>query len=528
MSRFALALAFGLFAAPAAAQTAFTLLHTNDFHSRIEPITRFDSTCAPADDAAGECFGGSARLATALAALRAQAPGPVLLVDAGDQFQGSLFFAHHRGRAEAEMMAALGYDAMAVGNHEFNLGPEALEAFAKAVPFPVLSANLDLTRAPELAEVIVPWTVIEIGGDRVGLIGLTPPDTAELSSPGPTVGFDDPIPVLRRALVSLEAEGVRNVVLLSHLGLPADLRLAAEVAGVDVIVGGHSHSLLSNSAEGAAGPYPIWVEGPEGHRTAVVQAYGYGKWVGRLELAFDAEGRVTGAAGDTVLIDAAFAPDPDLAARIAELAEPIAALRAEVVAETAAPVDGDRTSCRAGECEMGVLVAEAMLDRVRGQGVQVALQNGGGLRASLPEGPVTMGDVLAVLPFQNALSTFRLRGADLVAALENGVSQVEEGAGRFPQVAGLRFVWDPEAAAGSRVVSVEVAGEGGWAALESEALYGVVSNDFLRRGGDGYGVLRDAALDAYDFGPGLEEVVRDWLAARSPYRPETDGRIARN
>lgn len=524
---FAAALALGLPGLPATAQTAFTLLHTNDFHSRIAPVTRSGGACAPADDAEGKCFGGSARLATALAELRTRAPGPVLLVDAGDQFQGSLFFTEYAGLAEAEMMAALGYDAMAVGNHEFNLGPVALGAFARAAPFPLLSANLDLSDDPALAAVIAPWTVVEVAGARVGLVGLTPPDTAELSSPGDTVRFRDPEPALREALAALEAEGVGKVILLSHLGLPADRRLAAEVAGVDVIVGGHSHSLLSNTAADAEGPYPIWVEGPEGHRTAVVQAGGFGRWIGRLELTFDAEGRLAGAEGDTVPIDAGFAPDPVLAARIAELAAPLEALRDEVVAEVSAPVDGDRAACRTGECEMGVLVAEAMLDRVRAQGVQVAIQNGGGLRAGFEAGPVSMGDVLTVLPFQNALATFRLRGADLRAALEHGVAAVEEGAGRFPQVAGLRFVWDPEAAPGARIVEVEVAEGDGWATLEPEADYGVVSNDFLRRGGDGYAMLRDAAMDAYDFGPGLDEVVRDWLAARSPYAPGTDGRIGR-
>ena len=512
-------------ALPAWGQASFTLLHTGDFHSRLEPISRFDSTCGDKDRAEGKCFGGSARLATAIAAARA-ASNATLLIDSGDQFQGSLFFMQHNGLAEAEMMVALGYEAMAVGNHEFDKGPEALRGLLDAVDFPVLAANLDVSAEPLLAGRIAPSTVIEVGGGKVGIIGLTPLDTAELSSPGPNVKFLDPLEAVAREAARLEAEGVRNIVVLSHLGLPADERLASLAKGVDLIVGGHSHTLLSNTVEGAAGPYPTWVEGPD-HRVAIVHAGAYGKYLGSLKVEFDAEGRLTSAEGEPILLDASVAEDEAIVARVAALAEPIEQLRAQVVAEATAPIDGDRASCRSGECQMGVLVADAMLDRVRDQGVQIALQNGGGLRASIDAGPITMGEVLTVLPFQNALSTFRLSGADVLAALENGLSQVEDGAGRFPQVAGLRFIWDPAAPAGSRVTVADVEGPSGWEPIDPAKMYGVVSNDFMRRGGDGYEVLRDKAEAAYDYGPGLEQVVADYLAAKGPYAPYTDGRIAR-
>jgi 5'-nucleotidase len=198
----------------------------------------------------------------------------------------------------------------------------------------------------------------------------------------------------------------------------------------------------------------------------------------------------------------------------------------QVVAETTAPIDGDRTSCRAGECQMGNLVAEAMLERTRDQGIQIAIQNGGGLRASIDAGPVTMGEVLTVLPFQNTLSTFQLTGEDVRAALENGVSQVEEGAGRFPQVAGLKYTWNPDETPGARIVDVMVEEDGAWVPLEPEKTYGVVSNNFMRAGGDGYSMFATNGMNAYDYGPGLEIVVADFLAEHGPYEPFTDGRIA--
>ncbi|MEQ9056861.1 MAG: 5'-nucleotidase C-terminal domain-containing protein, partial [Roseovarius confluentis] len=165
-------------------------------------------------------------------------------------------------------------------------------------------------------------------------------------------------------------------------------------------------------------------------------------------------------------------------------------------------------------------VAEAMLARVADQGVEIALMNGGGVRASIDAGPITMGEVLTVLPFQNTLSTFRIDGATLKEALENGVSQFGEGAGRFPQVAGMTFVFDPSAEVGSRITEVTVGGE----PLDPERDYLAVSNDYLRNGGDGYSMLRDAA-DAYDFGPDVADVLAEYLAQNSPYAPKTDDRI---
>ena len=169
---------------------------------------------------------------------------------------------------------------------------------------------------------------------------------------------------------------------------------------------------------------------------------------------------------------------------------------------------------------MGSLIADAMLDRVKDQGITVAIQNGGGIRASIDAGPVTMGEVLTVLPFQNTLSTFEVTGAVLLEALENGVSQVEEGAGRFPQVAGMTYAFDASKPAGSRVSDVMVGG----APIDMDKVYGVVSNNYVRNGGDGYKMFVDAA-NAYDFGPDLADVTAEFIAANAPYKPYTDGRI---
>jgi 5'-nucleotidase len=168
-----------------------------------------------------------------------------------------------------------------------------------------------------------------------------------------------------------------------------------------------------------------------------------------------------------------------------------------------------------------------MLDRVAGQGVTIALANGGGLRASIDAGPVTMGEVLTVLPFRNTLATFEASGEMIVAALENGVSQLEDGAGRFLQVAGLKYSFDPAQPAGSRVSEVQVlVGGDAWAPIDPATTYLVVTNNYVRQGGDGFAMFTQAAR-AYDYGPDLADVTAEFMAKVGPYTPFLDGRITR-
>ena len=329
-------------------------------------------------------------------------------------------------------------------------------------------------------------------------------------------------------MAALEAQGVNKIIALTHVGLPADLRIAAAVPGIDAVVGGHSHTYLSATDQRRDGAYPTYASQDDGTLVPVVQAYAYSKYVGHLKLTFSDDGKLLEAGGNTILLDASVTPDPEIAARVAELAGPIEELKARVIGSADEVIEGDRAVCRAMECAMGNLVADAMLDRVKDQGVTIAIQNGGGLRASIDAGEVTMGEVLTVLPFQNTLSTFEVSGAVIKAALENGVSQVEEGAGRFPQVAGMAFTWDPDAAPGSRIVEVMVADGGAMVPLDEAKVYKVVTNNYVRGGGDGYRMFSGDDKNAYDYGPDLADVTAEFIAKNGgSYTPYTDGRISK-
>ena len=511
------AAALALTSGVAMADYSLTILHTNDFHARFEPISKYDSGCSAEDNDAGECFGGSARLITAIEGARGRSNNSIL-VDGGDQFQGTLFYTYYKGKLAAEMMNKMGYTAMTVGNHEFDDGPEVLRGFMDAVEFPVLMSNADVSGEPLLADVLMKSTVIEQGGEKIGLIGLTPQDTDELASPGPNIIFTDPSDAVQGEVDKLTEAGVNKIIVLSHSGYGVDQTVAENTTGVDVIVGGHTNTLLGDM-DRAEGPYPTMVG-----NTAIVSAYAYGKFLGELNVTFNDEGNVTEATGAPIIMDAAVTEDEATKARIAEAAAPLDEIRNRVVAETSEAIEGNRDVCRAQECSMGNLVADAMLDRVADQGVQIAIANSGGLRASIDAGEVTMGEVLTVLPFQNTLSTFEADGATIIEALENGVSQVADGAGRFPQVAGLKFTFDASAEPGSRVSDVMVMDGDAFAPIDPEATYLAVTNNYVRNGGDGYAMFKDAE-NAYDFGPDLADVTAEFLAANAPYTPYTDGRI---
>ncbi|MFN7165600.1 MAG: bifunctional metallophosphatase/5'-nucleotidase [Pannonibacter sp.] len=513
----------------ALADYSVTVLHTNDLHSRIEQINKFDTGCSADESQKGECFGGVARVKAKIderrKALAAEGKN-VIVLDAGDQFQGSLFYTTYKGKDSAEFMNLIGYDAMAVGNHEFDDGPQGLADFIGMVKFPVISGNTDVINEPLLKGKLPGAVILDVGGQKLAIVATLAEDTNETSSPGQGVRFIKSEDYLKGAVDALELAGINKIIALTHVGLPRDKEIAASVAGIDAIVGGHSHTLLSNTNDKAAGPYPTLVANPAGKDVPIVQAYAYSKYVGEVELTFDDNGNLISAKGEPILLDKSVEPDPAVVARVAELAKPLEEVRAKVIGASAAAIDGSRDTCRAGECQMGNLVADAMLARVKDQGIQIAIQNGGGLRASIDAGEVTMGEVLTVLPFQNSLATFQLKGSDVIAALENGVSKVEEGAGRFPQVSGLRYKWTRAKPAGEgRIITVEVMEDGGWKPIDPDKIYGVATNNYMRSGGDGYGVFAKAGINAYDYGPGLEEVVADFIAGAKDYTPYTDSRV---
>jgi 5'-nucleotidase len=369
-------------------------------------------------------------------------------------------------------------------------------------------------------------------GKKIGIFGLTPPDTGILSNVGEGVTFvgnpdpedanTDLVNLINAQVTELQSQGANAVIALTHIGYLLDKALAAKTTGVGLFLGGHSHTPLGPQPN-KQGEYPTPVTNTAGDNVPVLTDWEWGRWLGVFDVGFDDQGRVSELTGTPIEIIANstkagyIEPNAAIETRInTDYKPPLDVLRQQKVGETQVQLDGARNNVRSRETNLGSLIADILLQKTRTDGVNVAITNGGGIRTSINVGNVTVGNVLEVLPFGNTIALVTLTGAQLLAALENGVSQVELGAGRFPQVAGLRFTYTTGYPANQRVLKVEIQqNDGSFVAFDPAANYRVATNNFMLAGGDGYASFTQGT-DKVDTGFIMADVVADYIGANSP------------
>jgi 2',3'-cyclic-nucleotide 2'-phosphodiesterase (5'-nucleotidase family) len=470
----------------AAAET-LTILHVNDFHGALQ------TTRAGADRPEE---GGAARLA---ALVKTERTPTTLFVAAGDLMQGTNLSNLFAGRPVIEAFNLMGLDASAVGNHEFDNGQPALGERAAEARFPFLAANIAGDG---------PWkpaSILRVGSLRVALFGLTTEETPVATHPRNVKGlaFGDAVATARRLVAELRPQA-DLIVALTHLGAEEDEKLAAAVPGIDVIVGGHTHTKIEQ---------PETIGG-----TLVLQAFERGVFLGRLDLEVT-DGKVTSHRYRLVPVTAAAGEDPAVATLVAGYLQRLGDKMNEPVGTATEDLEGGKDAMRTRETNLGDLVADVMREA---SGADVALVNGGTIRAGIPAGPVTVGTIYNVLPFDNWLISFAITGKELRESLETGVSRVEVRDGGFPQVSGMSYTFDPKAPAGSRIVSVRV----GDAPLDETRHYVLATHDFLAAGGNGYTVFAGHEPVYNDSGRWLRVVLDEWWRRRGSVSYAVDGRIA--
>jgi 5'-nucleotidase len=436
--------------------------------------------------------GGLARVATLVRELRRQTPH-TLFVLAGDTLSPSLLSSLRRGAQMIEGWNAVALDLATFGNHEFDFGPAVLLERMRESRFPWVSANvLDATGGQPLGGAPRGLTR-DFDGVRVGIVGLTTPEAARTSNPGPGVRFDDPIAAGRSALAALEPVDLR--VAVTHLPLPKDRELAAAL-GLDAILGGHDHDPMLH----------------EEGRTVIVKAGADALNVGQVEYEVRC-GAVIGRRQRLIPVDGRVAEAADVAALVREQAVRLARELDVAVGRTAVALDARESLTRREETPLGRFLAALLRDRV---GAQVGLLNSGAIRGNrvIPPGPITKRDVRELLPFGNTVTLLEVTGAALRAALERSVDQLPRPAGHHLQTAGVEMTVDPARPPGHRVGAIRIAGQ----PLVPAGLYRVAVPDYLARGKDGYPMLAASrVLLAPEDGPGLIEAVLEGLAAgRSP------------
>ncbi len=443
--------------------------------------------------------------------LRAALPSPEnsLFLGNGDDVGPSLMSSVFRGQHTAEALSAGGLDVNTFGNHEFDFGPDNLRGVVSRADYQYVTANVRDSRTGDAFGHDIgvrKWLIRQVAGVRFGITGLAPADTATLANVGPNVTVLDPVDAMRAVVPEMRAAGAQVVVLLSHLCGDETERLAALVDGIDVAVGDHCSRALDQ---------PRVING------AIISRRGDEmKLVGQLDL-YIANGRVARFTYTQHTVRADGPVDQGIAGLVSRYKNQLDADLLTEVGEATSALDATRNVVRGEESAAGNLIADALR---AWRESDVAIQNGGGIRGDRVFGPGTLlkRDIQELLPFANYAVELRVSGADLWTALENGVSQAEQGAGRFPQVSGLTFTWSPDAPVGSRVQEALV----GDTALDLDATYTLATNDFMAAGGDGYDVLQRAEVVVpASAGPLLSNLVIGYVQARGAVAAEVEGRI---
>ena len=495
------------------------IMHTNDVHGAI---------------------GEYAKVAALKQAYQA-AGAYVLLADAGDFIQGDPTVSASQGKTAIELMNLAGYDVAAPGNHEFDYGYPNLKTLAGEADFPILAANVRYDNAAALGD---QTTFTTTDGKKIGIFGLDTPETATKAHPDKIKGVSflaaqEMFDCAQAQVDALKADGCDYIICLGHLGIDAEstgnrsIDLLEKVTGIDVFIDGHSHSTLEEIKEATNGTGKVGDTVLTSTGTKLAN-------VGMVDISPDGTISTSSLATSELTVT----PDAKVAARAEEIQKEIDADYGTVFAKTEVALDGEKANVRTGETNLGDLIADAMLWQagLLDEGVDAAVTNGGGIRASIAAGDITKKDINTVLPFGNTLYVVKVTGAELLEALEASTYCTPEAIGGFPQVAGIEFTVNTGAqfdtkelypgstygkpASINRVMIQTVGGE----AFNPEETYTIVTNDFMGAGGDTYYAFK-AASSGYDSGVPLDEVVMDYITSelkgvvsKAQYG-ETDNRI---
>ncbi|MGI8538075.1 MAG: bifunctional metallophosphatase/5'-nucleotidase [Mycobacteriales bacterium] len=477
------------------------ILGLSETHGQLNPLAR---------ERGGPLAGGGAVLATYLEREKAENPR-TLILDSGDFMQGPVISSFFQGASTVDVYNAIGVDAAAVGNHEFDYGQDVLAQRVAQADFPFLAANIVDERTGAAPAGISPYVIEKMQGVKVGVIGVANPDTKSVTLPAATQGLRfldlaESAAAVNAAVAELRAQKVETIVVTAHQGLESATggglaELVGQLSGeIDLVLGGHIPLEFDTVINGIP----------------VVQSFGNTRGYSDVTLTVD---RATkDVVGVVTELDATFVegvdPDPEVQAIIDRYQAQLGAELGQTVGEATMSILRGESGSRAVESEMGNFVTDAM--RTHLDGVDIAVTNAGGLRADIDAGPITLEELYAVLPFNNTLVTMDLTGTQVRQVLEEGANS------RFGtvQVSGLTWAYDASAPFGSRVTSVTLDGT----PLGPNTTHRVATNNFMASGGDGFTTLTKGA-NTVDTGISLVETVVRYLANNSPVNPQVEGRL---
>lgn len=501
--------------------TFLAFFHVNDVHAHLDQYVKSGTDCK---DPSKGCFGGYARIKTKVDELREANPDHLWL-NAGDEFQGTLFYSFYGGEKIAETINDLKFDVMTLGNHEWDGGDEQLGEFLQNLTFPIVSCNVK-SEYEGLNKTIKNYHIFE--KYDLAVIGATTDTTPSISNVGDKTTFLDATTEIQKAIYEIRNNtDIRRIIALTHIGYEEDQKLAKNTEGLSLIIGGHSHTLLGEM-EKAEGKYPTIVEDASGKEVFIVTAYRWGEYLGSIDLTFDKEGRALKYHGEPIHMTNATKLDKDLQAKIESWRGPFEEYAAEVLGTTENELD--QTTCQKGDCLLGQVMCDAMLDYRRNltentdaEPADFALINAGGVRATIDAGNITRGEVLTSFPFGNAIVELKFSGKDLRKVLEGAVSKKnqfndKEVSSWFQVSKDIKIEYNPDNDAGKKLVSVMI---GDKPLDDDREDYRVVTLDFLAGGGDNIFVATKdfVTLDTQ------AEVLEGYITAMTPLTNDLEERV---
>jgi 5'-nucleotidase / UDP-sugar diphosphatase len=502
----------------AAAARSLTVLHTASTYNRIQDFKPFKQ--GPT--------GGAARRATVLKQIRAADPN-TLLVSAGNDVMGTPMFAQYGGVASGEVMSRLKYDVALANQLDIMAGgnTEGFKGYQSVVNYPLVNANLDLTNLPELK--VSPNTILTINGNKVGVFGMANERATSLGSFGQSASVRDTDKTIEENLTYFADKGVDIVVMISSLGVARDNEVAQKYGGkkgLDIIVGNDSSTVLGDPADLAPGTkplsaYPIMVNA-EKAPVAIVYGGNFGVYLGELDATFGDDGMLSKATGKLHWLNEKVEPDPEMQKYVDGLAAGVV-MDKIIIGETTGDLWGSFQEFSWKENPLANLYADAFLEFGKPFGAQIGLVNGGAVWASIAEGKITLADLYKIQPFTNWLIIMDLKGDQLWAAIENGVSKYGEnvqGSGRFVAASNLTYTYDPTKEVGHRVQDVQVNGQ----PIDLKATYTIATSNFMADGGDDFTMLK-AGSNIFNTGISVTDLLQQYFEAHSPITPPALGRV---
>lgn len=528
------------------------ILHINDVHSRFEETSRQSGVCRSGSgrNSHVSCYGGFARIKSAAESARhfAHHQGyQSIFLNAGDNFQGTPYYTLFKWKIVVPFVEALGFDAMTLGNHEFDDGVPGVVPYIDSVSTPVVVCNFNTTVEPRLKlKNLRPSVVLTRGGVKIGVLGYLTPETKALANINEDMIVDEMGSVTKEARRLKHEQNCSIVIGLGHSGITVDKLIAEHVQDIDVIVGGHSHSFLYTGkppdSEEVQGEYPTVVRQKTGKAVLIVHAFAYAKYLGNLLLEFADNGTLVSYHGNPILMDSSIPQDKRILEELQTWRRGLHNMTQEHIGKTLVVLDG--LSCRLKECNLGNLATDAFVyvnaKEHNGPGwtdAPIAMLQGGGIRSTvdfdISDGNLTVGEIMTAFPFENIVLKVEMPGSVIWDALELSVSRYNRNGvqprGEFLQVSGLRVVYDTAADIGSRVKSVYArcgnCSVPKYRPLVPTRSYRVVTTSFLMRGGDGYSVLAHEARTVNVLGGTISDAVIQYIKDVRVVYPEVNGRI---